>query len=126
VFLLLLFFNFLSWILSSGRCSNGEISKFYFRRTSGEPVAIFLSPKRAPGHCSVHNALLCVHRETLAYIQKRDCVLCSEGRLCPVFRKRDCVLCSEVRDCVLPSEERLCPVFRGRLCLLFRGVMDIW
>ena len=75
-------------------------------------------------------AFLLFIRETLAYIQRRDCVLCSEGRLCPVFKgERDCVLCSEERlcpvfrgetvscvqrrDCVLCSEERPCPVLRG-------------
>ena len=46
-------FAFFRWILGSGRCPSGEISKFCFRWAPGEPEMIFKSPDQAPGQLRI-------------------------------------------------------------------------
>ena len=130
IFQIFWIFEFLRPVLGSGRCPNGEISKFRFRWPSGEPVATFLDPKQAPGHWIVHNAdiVICVHRrdcclcsdqrlllmfrpEIVACVQTRDCCLFTDQRLLPACRP-ETVTCVQTRDCCLCTDQRLLPVYR--------------
>ena len=43
-------FVFFCWILASGRCPSGEISKFRFSWAPGEPEMTLQCPDQAPGH----------------------------------------------------------------------------
>ena len=62
--------------------------RFFWTQNGHRDIGLFIM------HCYVFI------RETLAYVHRRDCVLCSEERLCPVFRG-EIVSCVQRRDCDL-------------------------